>query len=218
MRKLRPGCSIHRVRGRSGFELRPSGFKKAVHVSATTLQHFRWAGNLAITESKPVILQLRKQQPTERAVLAPNPQGMGSRAGLRRTAVAESQRWGQGCGPSCTAPPHPAPNTKCPFFPFWEWVQRVGGWGGRVDWKPPGCLHSPDSQGSHCPGRNAGPAALRGRGLIPSPRQACFVLSTQGPSRPSPASLLSISQDFQARLLRDEATGKGVGLGRCPGP
>lgn len=131
MRKLRPGCSIHRVRGRSGFELRPSGFKKAVHVSATTLQHFRWAGNLAITESKPVILQLRKQQPTERAVLAPNPQGMGSRAGLRSRAVAESQRWGQGCGPSCTAPPHPAPNTKCPFFPFWEWVQRVGGWGGR---------------------------------------------------------------------------------------
>lgn len=116
---------------------------------------------------------------------------------------------GEGCKPERTPSPHPTPTASVPSFHF---VGRAGGGGCRTQNRPP----FSGFRGSHCPKRNVRPAAPEGRGLFPCPRQACFVLATQGPSWPSPARP-SVLQFFQARSLRDKTARKSMGLGRRTG-
>lgn len=180
-------CSSHRVKGRldlNSGSLAP----KLVHLLTRTWGHFRSVGYSATTESKPLILQLRKQGPTETVGL-PKTHREGMPEGYSAPCCGlELVKGGSVGGLSawmhCPSPP--CPQSKCPFFPFWERVQLGRGW----KWVDSGSLPTSFILGiprQPLSWEECSASSPQGRGLFPCPTQACFVLAPQGPSWPSPA-------------------------------
>lgn len=196
-----------------------------VPVLATTLWLFRCVGNLAVAEYKPLILQLRKQGFYRDSGTCPRSTGKGwlggTRAGASRITVGERRGRGRGgVGKRKHWPYPPRPQCKAPLLSILRtgstWCG--GGWGWpREATRPPSFSGFPEA--AIVQGGMFGQQPRGGGASLRAPDKLCALCS---PPRAPPGlhqpGLPSIFQGFQARSLKEDAIGKGVGLGRCTGP
>ena len=111
-----------------------------------------------------------------------------ARPGLGHSGLELVKEGGEGGGcrhPAALPLPTSPPVQSTPSFHFGNGFYLVGGEVGVASESHSASFILGIPWGSHCPGGMFGRQPRGGRGLSACPRQACFVLSTQGPFWPS---------------------------------